>query len=52
MPSILQKQKDGKAIPKELQNLASKIGKNYNYIGDKLIDKNKAIDINDKVRIV
>lgn len=52
MPSFLQKQKDGKNIPKELQNLVSKTGKHYNFIGDKLIDKNRQIEVNDKVKIV
>ncbi|KAL4493585.1 hypothetical protein ABPG72_004078 [Tetrahymena utriculariae] len=52
MPSILQKQKDGKEIPKELKNLVSKTGKSYNYIGDKLIDKNRQIDVNDKVNVI
>lgn len=53
MPSILQKQKDGKPMPKGLQkHLVSKTGKNYNYIGDELIDLNKPLEVNEAVSIV
>ena len=33
------------------RNLISKTGKNYNYIGDKLIEKRKYLEKNDKVLI-